>query len=171
MGLFDFLGKSKPSQQPAKKPPGTYVDSSAWSDADLAAIINQAISVFGANPGADQNQLIDSIKAFCGNEPLAVALYRFIPIAYCRLFIPEPVYPDEFVVVVDQNATQLTFSFSADRVYTAVLAESRKRLDGLEKQDDLWAIFYHSADFRAINDALNHGAQLTNLVCSPTYFL
>ncbi|MBC8152582.1 MAG: hypothetical protein H7Z72_06690 [Bacteroidetes bacterium] len=147
------------------------MDSSAWSDADLAAITNQAISAFGTNPGADPNQLIDNIKAYCGDEPLAVALYRFIPIAYCRLFIPEPVYPDEFVLVVDQNTTHVTFSFSADRVYSAVLTESRKRLDSLEKQDDLWAIFYHSADFKAINDALNHGAPLTDLICSPTYFV
>ena len=166
MGLFDFLRTKKVSNDAAT---GSYVNTSI-SNTDLRDLINDTISVFENNPGHDHNQLIDLIKTYRNDEDLAMALYRFIPIAYCRLFIPEPTYSDEYIVYRSEK-DNTTFFLSTDTVYQAVLRESRTRLATTTAPDAVMSVLYHSADFKAINEALNNGSELTNLVCSPAYFL
>ncbi len=166
MGLFDFLANKKGNRQPAT---GSYINTSI-NDTDLHELINKAVAVFENNPGHDHNQLIDGIRTYCDDEALALALYRFIPIAYCRLFIPEPAYSDQYVVYRSE-ADKTTFFFSKDRLYQAVLTESRTRLATAAVQDAVMSVLYHSAEFKAINDALKNGSDLADLVCSPAYFL
>ncbi len=167
MGLFDFFKNKKIETKTLAS--GSYFDTEI-NDADLKTLINKAISVFQDNPSFDHNQIIDTLKEYRNEEDLALALYRFIPIAYCRLFIPEPNYSDEFVVYKSQNEKR-SFSFSSDKIYRSVMNESKERFAKENMQEKILPILFHSADFKAIQDALKGGSELKNLVCSPSYFL
>lgn len=167
MGLFDFFTNRKVGRSAGR--PGSYVNV-AINDTDLTALTHSVISLFEANPGYDHIQLIDLIKTYHPSEDLAMALYRFIPMAYCRLFIPEPAYSDEYVVY-KSTSNQTTYRLSEDQIYAIVLAISNERLNQAASSDAVLSILYHSADFKAINDALKNGSDLKNLVCSPSYFL
>ena len=167
MGLFDFLKNKKTTITTFTS--GSYFETDI-SDLDLRSLINDAISVFQDNSDFDYNQIIDTIKTYRNDEALALAIYRFIPIAYCRLLIPEPKYSDGFVLYKSENDKK-NFSFSADRIYKIVFDESRTRFEKEASQDKIMPILFHSSDFKAINDALKDGSELKNLVCSPSYFL
>lgn len=167
MKLFDFLKNKKADKQTVTG--SSYFDASI-GNTDLKLLINKAISVFEINTWFTDKQIVDRIQSYCNDENLALALYRFIPIAYCRIFIPEPKYSDEYIVYTSEN-NKSTFLFSKDRVYKMVLAESRKRLTNPHLQCDVLPILHHSADFKAINEVLNNGSALDGLICSPSYFL
>jgi hypothetical protein len=117
-------------------------------------------------PGAKPAEIVQAIKDGSKDDDLASALYRLIPVAFCRIFLPEVTYSDEFVVHVDEH-NQQHFSFSNDRIYNAVLAESKARFPKV----DAMPILYHSSDFHAINGSLHNGSRLENLVASPTIFM
>ena len=148
---------------------GSYFET-GMDDADLSKLINRAISVFQDNPHFDDDQIIDTIKQYRNDEELALALYIFIPIAYCRLIVPEPEYSDEYVLFKSEDEKQ-SFSFSCDRIYNSVLKACRERWAKEASQEKVVPILIHSADFKAINDALNDGAELKNLICSPACIL
>lgn len=165
MGLFDFL-KSKKDDTSVERPhlqTGT-------SDGDLKKLIGKAIAVFENSPGASADTIIKGIESHTRNEDLAVALYRFIPIAFCRIILPEPAYSDEYVIADKKNGDK-SYSFSSDKVYNAVLTESREYLAQEPDQEKVVNVLVNSADFDAINKALHGGSELKDLVFGPSVFL
>ena len=168
MGLFDFLKSKKEDKLLAGR--SSYIDIDR-NDADLRKLIRQAIEVFESSPGnVSHEQVIASINAHAKNEALALALYRFIPIAFCRIFIAEPEYADEFVLYKSKEDQQ-SFSLSKDHLYGLVLDESKAWLTKAGQGEKLMGVLVHSADFNAINTALKHGSQLKDLVLAPSYFV
>ena len=166
MGFFDFFKGNSATAGPFAS--GSYVDS-AINDEELVILIHQAIAVFRGNPGYNAGQLIDGIKIFRNEEALAVALYRFIPLAFCRVIFPEPAYSDEFVLT-KKGKTVATHSFSADRIFTRVLEECRKSFAMNSDQQKALNILLHSAEFNALNKALENGSNLQDLQFSPTVY-
>lgn len=165
MGLFDFLKGKKTVNDPVA---GDSYFHTGINDQDLKVLINQAILAFRDDQDADQ--VIGKIKSYRNEEPLALALYRFIPIALCRLFIPEPAYSDEYVVVKSEK-DQSSYKLSEDRIYQQVMTELGKWFTTEASQEKLLAILCHSADFQAINNALRNGSNLADLDCGPSYFV
>ncbi len=167
MKLFNFLRRSSPHK--SSFPGGTYFNTNI-DEIELKLLVNNAILVFDNNVGADHDQLVELIKTYHDDEDLAFALYRFIPIAYCRLFIPEPAYSDDYVIYKSES-DKTTYHFSKDAIYNLVLAVCTERLKHAQSSDNVYSILYHSAEFKAINSALLNGSDLKDLVCSPAYFL
>jgi hypothetical protein len=167
MGIFDFF-KSKKTSQPVWGI-GSYFDS-VVNEEELRMLISQAITVFEENTGSDSNQILKKIKFLSPDENLTVALYRFIPIAYCRLFIPEVKYSDEYVIY-KTGIEKKSFLFSKDKIYNIVFEESRKIFNQTFSQEQLLSVLNHSSEFNAINDALSKGSTLQNLFFTPVYFL
>ena len=167
VGLFDFLKSKKAGQ--ATFATGSYVNP-AISDQALKPLIRTAVSIFQNNTNMDQDGIVDLIKTHCNDEELAMALYRFIPIAYTRLFIPEAVYSDEYVLF-KSAAEKATFQFSKDNLYNLIFAECTYLFNHAARADDVMPIMYHSAEFKVINSALHDGSELKNLMLSPAYFL
>lgn len=177
MGLFNFLKPKKTIEESASDaiPKGPVAASGSYfettiSDADLRILINKVITVFQQSNGAGHNEVIDAIRRHRNEEDLAVALYRFIPIAWCRLFIPEPDYSDEYILV-KEGQEQAVYLLSRDRVYNMVRTECKNRYEQAATQEEMLPILYHSADFNAINQALKGGSRLEDLVTVPSYFL
>ena len=167
MGLFVFLTSKKAGR--AAFADGSYIDPDISVEA-LKPLIRAAVLVFQNNTGLDQDGIVDLIKTYWHNEKLAVALYRFIPIAYCRIFIPEPTYSDEYVLF-KSAADKTTFHFSKDKLYNLIFAECNYLFNQSTGSDDIMPILYHSAEFKAINSALINGSDLNTLLCSPAYFI
>lgn len=167
MGFFDFLKKTPKQEQLITT--GTYFDI-AISEKELRNIVDRAIAIFQIYPKATRNQLIDHIKAIPTNEEIALAVYQFIPIAYCRLFIPEPHYVDEYVVQYP-NGEISNYILSEDSIYKVVLKSALVLFKLSQTQDQLLAVLSHSADFNAINEALHHDASLQELCISAPMLL
>lgn len=164
MGLFDFL-KSKKEDVAVERP---HLETGI-SEADLKKLVSEAIKVFENNTGANAEVIIRGIEMCSRNKHLAVALYRFIPTAFCRIVVPEPAYADEYVIVGKKG--NKTYSLSSDRVYSVVLEQSQQYLATEPDKERVVNVLVQSADFNAINKALNNGSELKDLQFAPLYFL
>ncbi|MBO0929754.1 hypothetical protein [Fibrella aquatilis] len=167
MGLFDFLKSKKKGQTSFTN--GSYLDP-GLSDAALFSLVRAAILIFQQHTDLDQDGIIGLIKARCTDEKIAVALYRFIPIAYTRLFLPEVVYSDKYILF-KSKADETAFYFSKDKLYQTIAAECQRQFNQSISSETIMPILYHSAEFKAINSALLDGSDLKNLISSPAYFL
>ncbi len=167
MKFFNFF-KTKTNES-FKLEIGSYFETKL-SDTSLIILINDAISIFQLYTTKEPDQIIETINFKINDQDLAVALYRFIPLAYCRLFIPEVQYSDKFVLLDDEK-NEKSFLFTKEKLFQLTLEVCKKRLLIEKDQDKIFPILMHSANFNAINEALNNGSQLNNLNCSPSYFL
>ena len=166
MGLFDFFKKNNAPAGPFAS--GSYVDTNA-TDEELVILVHQAIAVFRGNPGYSPDQLVEGINIFARDERLAVALYRFIPLAFCQVLFPEPAYSDEFTLTKN-GKTKGLHSFSKDRIFRIVAEECQKSAAMNTDQEKMVSILIHSAEFNALNTALKNGSQLSDLQFSATVY-
>ncbi|HEV7782684.1 MAG TPA: hypothetical protein VGO58_15525 [Chitinophagaceae bacterium] len=164
MGLFDRFKKNK--ELPFSR--GSYFHT-AINDDDLHTLINQAIDVFERNEHADTETIILSIYRIYPDKNLAIALYRFIPTAFCRLFFYQVNYSDEYIVASKGKEPQ-EFHYSDDGIYNMVAMISKQRIIQSARPEATFNVLFHSADFNAINKAVKDGAELENLSCFPSYF-
>ena len=166
MGRLDFL---KPRKAPVYDTSGSYITTDL-GPADMVQRIQQAVVMFELYSGYGKEVILEKINSNCDNEELALALYRFIPIAFCRLFLPELQYSDEYVVY-NSETDQKTYYFSKDMIYQKVLGGSKIGLAASASQENILKILSHGPEFDAINAALNRGAQLKDIVFAPVYFV
>ena len=164
MALFDFFHKKN---NPLPYSRGSYFHT-AITDTDLHSLINQAINVFENNKGADAVTIIHGIYAVYNDKALAIALYRFIPTAFCRLFFTQVNYADEYYVRHGNDHER--FYFSADGVFNMVAMISKQRIVQSTRPEETFSILFHSADFNAINKAVKDGADLHDVSSSPALY-
>jgi hypothetical protein len=166
MGIFGFRHKKT---IPLTFSRGSYF-STAINDADLYALIHKAIDIFENNENASAEEIVIRICRIYNDKNLAIALYRFIPIAFCRLFIQGPSYANEYIVIRSGKEQQV-FYFSDDGIYNQVASISKDRILHSSRPEATFNVLFHSADFNAINNALKNGALVEHLICSPAQFL
>lgn len=165
MGIFDRFRK-KNDEEPFSR--GSYFHT-AINDVDLHTLINQSIDIFERNPEADTSTIILSIYQLYPDKNLSVALYRFIPTAFCRLFLNTVQYSDEYYVPRKSREHEC-FHYSSDGIFNMVAMISKQRIVQSSRPDDTFSILFHSAEFNAINKAIKNGAELETLRSSPLYF-
>jgi len=161
MGFFDRFQKKK--QLPSR---GSYFHT-AINDDDLHTLINQAIDIFETNEQASTESIILSIYSIYPDKNLAIALYRFIPTAFCRLFFYQVNYSDEYIL---PGKEEQYFRFSEDAIYTMVAIISKQRIVQSLRPEATFNVLFHSADFNAINKALKDGGELEDIRTSPAYY-
>lgn len=129
--------------------------------------ILQAIATFEQSPQLTVAELIEELryKAADGQEPLAIALYRFLPLAYCQEILPEVNYPD-YYIRPDQSRFLLAANTLFEEIKQVVAA---KFLHGLAEKQML-AVLQHCPQFQEINNALHEGAKLEEISISPLRF-
>jgi len=165
MGLFNFFHKKNKQTSFSR---GSYFPT-AISDDDLHTLINQAIDVFERNEQSDTETIILSIYRLYPDKDLAIALYRFIPTAFCRLFFYQVNYSDEYIVA-RAGKEPLHFHYSEDGIYTMAAIISKQRIVQSTRPEATFSVLFHSADFNAINKAVKGGAAPEDLTCSASYF-
>ncbi|MDX1943376.1 MAG: hypothetical protein SFU99_22615 [Saprospiraceae bacterium] len=155
MGLFDFFKKS---------------NSERSSNSSIETQIVTAIEVFENNPKADWQGIINQIHKHLNNEDLAFDLYRFIPIAYCRQYLSDMNFPDIYLTADKDGEFTIEHKFSDNELFVMTEQIAKHRFADRTGQDKLMHILRHSSDFNAINQALNDGSQLDDLVILPPRF-
>lgn len=165
MGLFNFFHKK---HHPPPFSRGSYFHTGI-TDEDLHTLINQSINIFEDRENADAVTIILDIYRLYPDKNLAIALYRFIPTAFCRLFFYQVAYADEYIVTDKKNKAH-HFHFSKDGIYTMTAIVSKQRIIQSLKPEATFSVLFHSPDFNAINDAVKKGADPGTLSCSPLQF-
>lgn len=113
-------------------------------------------------PGTIQN----SIGKISGSKDEATKLFLFIPLVFCRIFIPEVKYSD-FYITMDPEGREETKRFSECPIYKEIMMVGKENFE----QYDVMKILFYSGDFKAINEALNNGALLEDLESAPSRIL
>lgn len=108
----------------------------------------------------------NSIIKISGSEDEATKLFLFIPLVFCRIFIPEVKYSD-FYITIDSEGKEVSNRFSECPIYKEIMIVSKENFE----QYDVMKILFYSGDFKAINDALKDGATLENLESVPSRIL
>jgi hypothetical protein len=123
---------------------------------DAAVEVGIAAFCAGAEPPSD-GEVWDRLTG-AGVEPwLAERLLLFLPMAFTRRLLPDVPFTDEVV------APSGRMSLSAEPVFVAALARAQQA-----GRDEIERIALRSGEFNAINNALNAGAQLSELMPGET---
>ena len=165
MSFFDRF-KKKNEQTPFSR--GSYFHTNI-NDTDLHTLINLAIDVFEREQQASTETIILSIYQVYPDKELAIALYRFIPTAFCRLFFYQVNYSDEYIVL-KKGVEPMQLRYSQDGIYNMVAMISKQRIVQSTRPEATFNVLYHSADFNAISKVVKDGTPLEEIICSPSQF-
>jgi hypothetical protein len=127
--------------------------------------IAKAVDVFRNSPNLGDQQILDVLVKDGLDRELAARLVEFLPMAYCR-------------VVLGNSGTQFSNTFrrrlengelrekslSSEPVWQASLEFARSEAKSGIAGKDLLLVASHSAEFDVVNQLLNKGSKLTNLV-------
>jgi hypothetical protein len=123
---------------------------------DAAVEVGIAAFCAGEEPPSDEEVWARLTGA--GVEPwLAERLLIFLPMAYTRRLLPDVQYPDGLVTPGGR------VTLSAEPVFVAALGRAQQAGRG-----EVGRIAVRSSEFNAINNALNAGSELSDLMLSET---
>jgi hypothetical protein len=115
---------------------------------------------------AEGDLLFERIAKLTGDADLAIELYSLVPEIYCEITLPEVQYSDEITLIrPDGSKTNVFKSQLSSLTYIKRLVRDNLQL-GFDKEK-YNRVLFQSATFNAINNALNQGSKLENLVISP----
>ncbi len=124
----------------------------------LDAAVEVGIAAFCAGEKPPHDSEVEDRLTGAGVEPwLAERLMYFLPMAYVRRLMPEAAIPD--TVITPGARVRLP----AEPVFTAALRRAQRAGRG-----ELKRIALHSAEANGINQLLNRGSQLKNIVLVET---
>lgn len=126
--------------------------------------INRSIELF-IRHFQDGEKVYSQIRKICVSDGEAEKIYLFIPVAFCRLFVPEVNYSDIYI-----TPDKAEHKFSECGIFTEIMRVSKNLMPTMHG-DDIMKILYHSGDFDVVNKALKDGASLENLEFLPTVIL
>ena len=132
-----------------------------------AANILQAIAVFEQSTQLGIAELMELLnyKAAGGQDSLAIALYRFLPFAYCQEILPEVSYPNFYL-----RADKSQFLLASNPLFGEIKQVTQaKFLHGLAEAQ-IMALLQHSPQFQEINAALHEGEDLKLIAVSALSF-
>jgi len=132
----------------------------------MRAEVTSAMPIFSRHNDDDDEVLLEALCAAGHDRQVAINLIVFMPIAFTRvLFAGTGVnFCDSFVHMGRFGKLAPLQSLTDEPVFRAALALARS---GISK-DILRMVACRSAEYDAIQDALDDGARLKDLVISPT---
>jgi hypothetical protein len=134
---------------------------------NLRKYVFGAIELFeNCSTQAEWEVLFERIAKLTGDIDLAIELYSFVPEVYCEITLPEIQYSDE-IVLIKPDGSKTTVFLSQLSSLAFIKRLIREKLQFGFDKDKYNRVLFQSATFKAINDALNQGAKLENLVISP----
>lgn len=134
---------------------------------DISKTIAMAIDTIKSCNDEDSNDdIINRISKFTKDEYLAWELYCFIPIAYCRLLLHDLKFSDEAIYSMPDGSQRKKVLSNINTYKQVKKIASERYRSGIDKAD-ISNILFHSSEFNAINNALNAGSKLENLMIGP----
>lgn len=151
MGLFSLFGKKSRSTK------------------YIIGKTEQAVKVFEANSMASGKEIMELLEKKLKDAPLALDLYRFLPIAYCRMMVGGVDFPETYMTL-EADGSHKEHKFMENAIYVEVDRYTIRRFISHVGKEDMMSILNHSSEFDAINQALHKGSKLEDLVLAPLVF-
>ncbi|MCP3774516.1 hypothetical protein NLX71_14540 [Paenibacillus sp. MZ04-78.2] len=151
MGFFDLFKKNQQSQA---------------QENDLIQSIRHAIEIMEHADSESHEEIIEKIAQYTKDEHLAWELYCLIPSAYCRMIVKEVQYTNDMIMVFPDDTQQQTL-LSNNLVYKVIQSVVADKLSGEIDNKKIQTILFQSSEFNAINNALNDGSALGDLMTGP----
>jgi hypothetical protein len=124
------------------------------------------LAKYGTKSEADA-VVAEMVKAGIGQKK-AIELYLFIPVAFCRQFIPEAAYQDFYVDYYGPHK-QVERKYRKNKLYVAIDQFTRAYFDSAPERETVLNVCWVDAEFKVINEALNNGSKIENLEFAPCY--
>lgn len=110
------------------------------------------------------NKINRQIAKIADTEDEYMQLYLFLPMAFCREFVPEVEYSD--IYITSDNGTDKENRFSESNIYSEITRVVKKNWANFSGEN-LMKVLFHSGDFKAINESLKNGAKPEDLKSVP----
>ena len=126
-----------------------------------------AVDVFQECLEVDDWQTIQKLVAAGIDQSIALKLVQFVPLAFCRYMLKGTGvgFSPHYQLVESGSNKSLELCLADEPVYEeALIAAERVFASGLGQY--YYSVAGRSAEFNAINSALNAGSKLENQVCS-----
>jgi hypothetical protein len=135
--------------------------------------ITQAVEVFRTQTDSYDHQLIATFVEAGFEQTLATRLVEFIPLAYSRVWLAGRgvQFTDYYLRMSADRKTYTEYKLEDEPVYREAVAAAQSEIAAGSGFDELLPIVGRSAEFKAINSALNDGAMLEDLELSAPVFL
>ncbi|MDP4145451.1 MAG: hypothetical protein Q8936_13360 [Bacillota bacterium] len=148
MGIFDLFKKVKQKD-------------------DITDLIYQVINVMESYTESDNEEdIVERIETLTKNSTLTWELYCFIPTVYGRILFPEVKFSDEAIIIMPDGSehTKLLYDFFTYNHVKKVVVEKLKLKISRDKIEKVLLL---GAEINALNNALNDGSQLSDLIMGP----
>jgi hypothetical protein len=133
-------------------------------------LISTAVAAMRRFPSLGDVELYRILVADGLEAALAARLVEFLPMAYCRLLLKDSGvrFPNTFQRMQARGKNSSARLLSSEPVWNAVIAFARDEAARGISRDDLLAVAGRSAEFQAVNQMLNQGSNLRDIVLTPT---
>ena len=137
-----------------------------WEPTPYAEAIALALAIFRNTPQLDDKSAFRALVQRGIERSLAAHIVEFLPSAYCRvLFLKSGVqFANSFTRTESPRKIQ---SFSWLPIWVPFLAYAESEVRRGVGRDELLMVAGRSAEFHAINQLLDKGSELRNVVLTP----
>lgn len=140
---------------------------------DLPKLVDFAASLYGRYRDGDDKAIAAALKQ-AGADPVTIAdLIAFIPLGFSRALLDESgvTFQPNYTVMNPETNEEASLPLAGEPAFAEAYALARRWREANMNGDLFTTIVTRSAEFRAINDALNNGSKLENLVASEPVIL
>jgi hypothetical protein len=141
-------------------------------DVPMEIEISHAVAIIRKSPNVGDEGIYRALVEAGFEQRLAARLVEFLPAAYCRVLFEQagPRFSDTFQRRCRDGTISPPSLLASEPVWMAALEYARREVEkGISREDKL-NVAGRSADFHAINDLLNGGSKLENVVLTPVVF-
>jgi hypothetical protein len=130
--------------------------------------IRTAIKVLSELEGTvTDEQILQSFRINHIESRVADQLLIYLPIAFCRRLLPDLKWRDDYSLLQRPSTVIVRRKFSQNKVYALVWTEVLDYYSGNPDSTVILRIAGRSSEFRAINELLNAGGKLEEMVLIP----
>lgn len=114
----------------------------------------------------DYEDVLEKLNTELKNLSLSFELYCFLPEVYCRLLIPTFKFSDTVVLAASEQ-DQKTMKLTQFDSYNIIAQIGESRFLSGKYKENIQKVIYTSSTLNALNNALNSGSKLEDLVGTP----
>jgi hypothetical protein len=133
-------------------------------------LISKAVAAFRSSPSRGDIEIHEALIAEGLEAQTAARLVEFLPMAYCRLLLGNSgvQFSSSFQRQEANSQVSSERQLSSEPVWDGVVAFAREEVKRGASPKDLIAVAGRSAEFDAVNQMLNKGSNLKDIVLTPT---
>lgn len=135
--------------------------------------IYKAISILRCSPNAEDIEVYDALVATGVKPQIAARVIEFLPMVYCRLILTSKgvKFANSFRRRLSDGGVSASKLLSSEPLWEACVAFANMEAKSGVSGKDLWIIAARSAEFHAVNQMLNGGSKLKDLILTSSVLM